>query len=386
MVRPILYFIAITLFAGCHRDWTNVIIEKRLYADGYYFHVPEKKFTPVKAYIPPVPYPAAHGNAVINRPVQPVYSVTTTESTPVFYPRPYLPPLPGPVYTYTFIPVNDTAVSSRIAGENGSGIKSNDSFPPKEHWETGTIVKTDSAMGKVASPPDTSYSIAEHDTLLTDTAEAFTVYAKYRNRKNLEGGTNGFLQLGIISGIREAGLPVKLGSYSAAMGMQCKIKVTHWNSVVFDFGYRFHQFYIGQNDPKAFPLSIAVHDHERISVNNFSMGISGRTIYHLDEKRLSWFDFGVYSDASFRTSNVYVDVINDAASPVSDKSKVTTKNAHLNYLNKLNYGVSFRVGWNCYSAFAMWRLSDFVKNSSSENKSDLPALVVGLEVSFGNQD
>ncbi|MEO5642144.1 MAG: hypothetical protein ABIQ40_20080 [Bacteroidia bacterium] len=378
MVRPILYSIAITLFAGCQRDWTNVIIEKRLYAGGYYFHVPEKKFTPVKAYVPPVTYPAAHGNAVINRPVQPVYSVITPDSTPLFYPRPYLPQRPAPV--------NDTAGSSRIAGGNNSGIKSNDSLPPKEHWETATKVKTDSAIGQVASPPDTSYSIAEHDTLLTDTTEAFTVYAKHRNRKNMEGGTNGFLQLGIISGIREAGLPVKLNSYSAAMGMQCKIKVTDWNSVVFDFGYRFHQFYIGQNDPKFFPLSITVHDHERISVNNFSMGISGRTIYRLAEKRLSWFDLGVYSDASFRTSNVYVDAINDSASPVSDKSKVTTKNAHLNYLNKLNYGVSFRVGWNCYSAFAMWRLSDLVKNSTSESKSDLPALVVGLEVSFGNQD
>lgn len=363
------------------------MIEKRLYADGYYFHVPEKKYTPVKAYVPPVPYPTANGSTVINRPVQPIYSVTTSGSTPVFYPRPYNPPPPVPIYTYTFYPAKDTAGNGGTAGGgNGTGIKNNDSIPPKEHWATGTPVKTDSAMDQVVPKQDTSHSVAERDTMLKDTMSTFTVYGNYKNRKSLRGEVGGFLQLGIISGAESESLPVQLNSFSAAMGMRYKIKVCSWNKLAFDFGYRFHQFYIGQNDPKIFPLSSAVHDRERVSVNNFSVGIADRFIYHADEKNTYWFDLGVYGDASFRTSNVYVDVVDDKTSPVADKSKVTTKNVHLNYLNKLNYGVTIRAGWNCYAVFATWRLSDLVKVSSTENQADLPALVIGVELNFGGEE
>lgn len=387
MVRLILCFIAFFLIAGCSRDWTNAVIEKRIYSDGYYFHVPEKKYTPVKAYVPPVPYPTANVGTVINRPVKPVYSVTTPDSTPVFYPRPYNPPPPVPIYTYTFIPVNDSVGPGRMAGGgNVTGIKSNDSIPQKEHWATGTPVKTDSAMDQVVPKQDTTHSLAERDTLLTDTMATFTVYSNYKNRKSLDGETGGFLQAGIISGPKSEGLPVQLNSFSIAMGIRYKIKVRSWNKLAFDFGYRFHQFYIGQNDPKFFPLSSAAHDRERISVNNFSLGIADRFIYRADEKNTYWLDLGVCSDASFRTSNVYVDVINDEASPVADKSKVTTKNVHLNYLNKINYSLTMRAGWNYYAVFATWRLSDLVRRSSTDNNGDLPALVIGVELNFGGEE
>jgi hypothetical protein len=389
MVRPILCFLVICFLAGCKRDWTNVCIEKRVYRDGYYFHVPDKKFTPVNKYVPPVPFPTATGNTVIDRPVQPIYSVTTPDSTPVFYPRPYTPPPPVPAYMYTYIAPKDTAArpTGMGGGGNGSGMKNtNDSVPPKEHWATGTPVKSDSAMDQVVSRQDTSHSVAERDTLLSDTASEFIVRAKYKERKYPDVETDGFLQLGMITGPESYGYPVKMNSFSAAAGVRYKMKLCSWDKLTWDFAYRFHQFYIDQDDPKVFPLSAATHDRERISVNNFSVGLSNRIIYRRGEEQPPcWLDLGVYGDALMRSSNVYVDVVNDPTSLVADRSKVTTKNVHLNYMRKFNYGVTVRAGWNRYSCFAMWRVSDLVKNSSSENRSDLPRLVIGVEVSFGEE-
>jgi hypothetical protein len=387
MVRPILCFLVVCFLAGCQRDWTNVCIEKRLYRNGYYFHVPDKKFTPVGEYVPPVPFPTTTGSTVIDRPVQPLYSVTTPDSTPVFYPRPYTPPPPVPAYTYTFIPAKDTSQPTGMAGGgDATGIKrENDPVPSKDDLATGTPVKTDSAMDQVA-PQDTSHSIAERDTLLNDTAAEFVVHGKYKDRKKLNGEADGFFQLGIIAGPESYGYPVKMNSFSFAAGMRYKMKVCSWDKFNIDLSYRLNQFYIGQKDPKAFPLSLGAHERERISINNFSMGFSNRIIHRRGEEKLPyWLDLGVYGDASVRTSNVYVDIVNDESSPVADRSKVTTKNVHLNYLHKFNYGITVRAGWNRYSCFAMWRVSDLVKNRSSENHGDLPRLVIGVEMNFGEE-
>ncbi len=185
-------------------------------------------------------------------------------------------------------------------------------------------------------------------------------------------------QLGLMPGPQVFGAQTNWWSTSYAYGIRGKLRLFYWNALVMDVCYRYDRYSIRQNTPKLAPLITANHVRERISLHNFSVTLCDRINFRRRGDVLGdWIDIGVYADNIFRSTNVFVDQHYDSNGASGFHYKVKTKIVRLPYIEKVNYGLTLRIGSEFYSLFMQYRMNDLF-NYDSPNNRDLPKVIVGF--------
>lgn len=193
-----------------------------------------------------------------------------------------------------------------------------------------------------------------------------------------------YSHFGFMPGPQVYGAQTNWWSTSLAYGLRMKLKLFYWNALVMDVTYRYDRYSIRQNTPKLPPLGTSQHVRERISLHNFSVAFCDRINFRRRGNVLgNWMDFGVYADNIFRSTNVFVDRHYDSNDPAGRSYKVKSTIVGLPYIEKINYGVTVRVGGEFNSFFMQYRVNDLF-NYNSPNDRDLPKIIVGM--SFAGWD
>ncbi|HEU4718554.1 MAG TPA: hypothetical protein VFU15_12005 [Bacteroidia bacterium] len=380
MPRIVLFLsLGLLLLSGCTKRWMGVIVKKRVYMDGYYVHIPAKRKTFPRDYVPPSPYPVTYPHTpdyvAYNDTAQPPVYVVPADTTPQQIPVAYNPP--------------DTA------GPGGFG-----SAPPSTPGG-GTAGQTPAPAGSnYILPPDTAHS--DPSPPVTATANADTLHPsppgspvspdssfageeypakKYASGAGDPGDISVFFQLGFINGPPVNGRPVKWNSFASCMGLRYSRNVSASDKIVADAGYRFTRFYFAGDKMKTAPLPQQAHDREKMSLHAFTFALCNRICFAPYRNGAEkWFDVGLYNDLGFHSAYVYADQWHDAHSPDGTNFKTKTRITGLPYIRHWNFGVTARCSTEFFNIFATYRLS---RLTGANDFPDLPRFTVGLEITAG---
>jgi len=190
------------------------------------------------------------------------------------------------------------------------------------------------------------------------------------------------MKLGVIPAICENGAQTNFWSTSISYELRTKAKICSWNAAILDFGYRCDRFVINQNQNKLLPGYFGNHKRERLSTHNLSFSLCDRFNFGRRGNILGIYtDIGFYGDFVFRATHLYVDEFYDSNSPITGHTKTVVKNNRLEYINRMNFGLTARVGWEWGSFYAMYRINDLVLDHPPLTEyPDLPKLVIGIEM------
>ncbi len=393
MVRRFSFLLFLLVFVGCDINRKNLIVQKRIFLKGYYVHVPGKRSDYPAVYLPPHPYPTIVNRTVAGHPDRTVadssqgavYQPAYVQQSATNYPGGYVygnnPVQQQPQYYYPGNGGYNPATGNGMGTATGVGV-GNQPDPLYHPYKLSEIPVYDTST--------TPYRpIVYNDTvppaLPTDTAMAYQPPSHHKQVYFPDVQPGAYAQMGMMIGMQDYGKQVKWNSFSFSAGMRNKMAINSHQSLVADLGYRFNQFFIGQNAPKLFPLSQQKHDRERVSINDFTIAFCDRIDFNEvnddDAKETNWLDVGMYADASFRTSNVYYDKFQNSNSAVGRNYKIKTKITDLNFLNHVDYGLTVRYGFKYCNVFATYRLNDLIRFSSApDNYRDLPRLAIGVEM------
>lgn len=180
---------------------------------------------------------------------------------------------------------------------------------------------------------------------------------------------------GQILGASSDSLPAQyFGSGSFGFGFRYKNKITKWWAHGIDLAYNYQSFRIKQNDEKSFRTSEkykkeAVNQHQLQSAYfwRFRIGQAGNYVGN-------YIDVGGFGSWTFANNHKWVQ-----QKDTPNVKRIVTNNRQVNYLESIEYGVIGRVGFNKFSIYGKYRLSEIVKSQSSVQPK-LPAIVVGMEI------
>lgn len=191
------------------------------------------------------------------------------------------------------------------------------------------------------------------------------------------------VKLGIFTPPYEKGGVTNFWSTSVSYEIRTKLKLLKWNALVFDLGYRCDRFIINQGDTSYLPTYTGRHKRERLSTQNLTTTVCDRINFgRRGNIQGIYFDFGIYADYVVRSAHVAVDEYYDSNSPVATHGKVRMKTTRLQFINKFNYGLTARFGWEWGSAFALYRMTDLIKDAPSLDYPDMPYITLGVEMYF----
>ena len=200
--------------------------------------------------------------------------------------------------------------------------------------------------------------------------------------KNRSVYVHHLMKIGVFAPLYETGAETNFWSTSVSSELRCKAKICSWNALVLDFGYRCDRFVINQKQTKLLPGFSGNHKRERLSLHNISFALCDRINFGRRGNILGiYMDFGFYGDYAFRAAHLYVDEFYDSNSPAAVHTRTRVKNTQLQYVNRLNYGLTARFGWEWASVFAMYRMTELITdNPPLTEYPDMPKLVIGIEM------
>lgn len=190
------------------------------------------------------------------------------------------------------------------------------------------------------------------------------------------------VKIGVFAPIYEKGGRTNLLSTSVSGELRGKFKICKWNALTLDVGYRCDRWLINQDDTSYLPTYTGSrHKRERLSTQNITFAFCDRINFDRRGNILGLYvDLGVYGDYAFRAAHVYSDEYYDSNSPVATHVKTRVKLTHLQYINRFNYGLTARIGWEWASVFAMYRVTDLIIDQPQTDYPDMPRLVIGIEM------
>jgi len=194
------------------------------------------------------------------------------------------------------------------------------------------------------------------------------------------------LSLGFMMPLPEGeGMDLLYGkSHSITYGVRYKLRIADFFALGAGLNYTYNVWHIDQNDSKSIPSNI-LFDKEKIYSNNlggdayirFNVGKRTNTIGN-------FIDLGGYGEWAY--GRLWKTTINndDTENPLF--SEFTTTTSHkLDWLEKINYGLSARIGYGKFVIFGKYRLSDvFTKDFKEDLATDVefPRLIIGFEIGF----
>lgn len=191
------------------------------------------------------------------------------------------------------------------------------------------------------------------------------------------------VKIGLFTPPYEKGGVVNYWSGTVSYEIRTKAKICSWNALVLDVGYRCDRFSISQDDTSYLPTYSGKHKRERLSTHNITFALCDRINFgRRGNIQGIYLDFGFYGDYVARAAHFYVEEFYDSNSPAAGHTKLKVKNTDLPFINRLNYGLTVRYGWEWGSIFAMYRMTDLVNDPPLTDYPDMPRISAGMEMYF----
>lgn len=385
MLRIVCCVCVVFLFAACNKNYRRLHIEKRVYRDGYYVHVPWERRAPINEYPKPQPYPVDHSRIAktdtTRKNVGGVKSDTTATASSGSSSGNgsgsgsgssggggYGTPLPKSNCTYgspTSPPPNSgTNGTSGAVGSNPPVVTYQPAPPLQQQQDPGhPPLQKPNAVPPVA-PIDSA--TAKQDTIAPPKDS--------RDFNFPDGEFSLVAELGFYNPILVDGIEIKAGSYNAGGAMRYTIHPWSRHKLSLEAGLFISQHFIAQDQHKFSPMFIERHDHERIMQFKTRFMLMDH-IYVLRSPiaGIDAIEVGVFSDIGFFSTHVAIDNTGNTkeASFTRNKSRLFG----LHYLHNAQSGLTARIANDVWSVFANYRFNKLVK--SSPDGGDLPKLVVG---------
>lgn len=167
------------------------------------------------------------------------------------------------------------------------------------------------------------------------------------------------------------------------IGHRYKLKLLSFYSIGLDFNFKMSQYMLEGDDQDTLssiinPLAV-VGEEKNHSLMNNSFGLEIYQRINIDKrgnKLGKYFDIGFRGEWNVTDVQTYILVDKDAA--FVEKTKVI--NRRLNYVEPFSYGPTARIGFNKWSVYGYYRMSDHFKSSFS--MEELPRLSVGMQLAL----
>lgn len=373
MLRIVVSLVLLIGITGCHKNWSGVVVEKRVYMDGYYVHVPWKRNAPVNAYPKPQPFPVNHTrSAKVDSAANVAVRSNNTPPHDRISSGDHIPNVSQPSSGAGSSPDNS---QDNIAGApNNSAIQKNDPDPTPDSTSAQNITSQDT----------THFPIAAGLILPgTDTSAIADVSPQHDKRFEFPDGTFALTaELGFFNSLRNDDIRTTAGSFSLGAGLRYTMPVTSRHSVNASGSLLANVFRISQKQEKQLPLFAEHYNRERISLIKTRILLSDQIAVTSDEESpLQSFSVGVYGETQlFSTHVAQYSTRKDANAQYTFSKK---REIGMRSLRHFQFGTSLRISGKQWSAFANYRISKLVqgpKGSSNEaTRGDLPSLIIGIE-------
>lgn len=402
MLRIVCCICLAVLFSGCEKNWRGLVIEKRVYRDGYYVHLPWKRYTPVNEYPKPEQYPVQYtrvsgsdstktksGGAGVVRTASAtgVSGDSTTRNSPVQVGG---GPAIGPG-SNAGGGANGGGAGGGGAGGGGIGGGPN-SPPPNGTTGTGPVAGYYPAPPLeplppvttpplppppvVVAPPDSA--VAANDSLPVQPAD--TVANNDRGFDFPEGEFALIAEAGFYNPVYTSGAAIKPFSYNAGASLRYTIHPWSRHKISAECGLFISNLFISQDQHKFSPLFIESYDKERIMQWKSRFMLMDHIYFsRKEDAKFDAVELGVFSDLGLFSTHVAVDYHGNDEKAMLIRSK--TRLFGLNYLRTVQYGLTARIANDVWSVFANYRLSNMLK--AGPDTGDLPKLLLGATFAFG---
>ncbi len=391
------------IFTGCQKNWRGFVVEKRVYRDGYYIHIPWKRYTPKQAYPKPEPYPVDHSRTtrtdstkknaggVANSSQQSQSGSSQTVSGGGSQSGGTGGGVSSGGGNTSNQPSNGTTggnggsgnpSNTPAVGPNGlNGTNGTTAYPqtatptpapklqPLPESPTPPLVRPTSVS--VNPPADTSVAAKDPPPIDSDNGNGINFP---------EGEFSLVTELGFYNPVYTSGVEVKPLSYNGGAALRYTIHPWSRHKLSGEFGLFMSQHFIAQDQHKFYPLFTEACDKERIMQwKSRFMLMDHIYVSRKEDAKFDAVEIGLFSDVGFFSSHVAV------TTHGNDENAILTRNKSrlfgLHYLRRMQYGLTARVANNVWSVFANYRLNSLVK--AGPNGGDLPTLVVGATFSIG---
>ncbi len=168
-----------------------------------------------------------------------------------------------------------------------------------------------------------------------------------------------------------------LKSNNLLIGYRYKRKLTNWYAMGVDVFYARTAYHIKQDDMKRIPNSI-LHEKEKIVYSYAGASHYQRINIGKRGNRIGNFiDIGAYAAIAFSVRHVFRDKIAERDAYKANQMKRVNK--HLDYINRFNYGLQVRIGFNKIVLYSTYRLSDvFNEEFDTEPGRIIAGICIGL--------
>jgi hypothetical protein len=386
MLRIVCCVCVVLLFVSCNKNYRRLHIEKRVYRDGYYVHVPWERRAPINSYPKPQPYPVDHSRTAQTDSTRNNVGGVRSDSVKTSAANVSGSGGTGAGTSSS----NGSGTGSGPPPPNGNGGYGNASGPPQNSGTNGT--NGASGVSYQPSPPlqqqqdpghpplqkpQTVPPVAPPDSVVASGQRPDTTTRKFDFP---EGEFSLVAEFGFYNPVLVDGIEIKAGSYNAGGAMRYTIHPWSRHKLSLEAGLFISQHFIAQDQHKHSPMFIEQHDHERLmQFKTRFMLMDHIYVLRSPVAKMDAIELGVFSDIAFFTTHVAIDNTGNTkeASLTRNKSRLFG----LHYLHNAQFGLTARIANDVWSVFANYRFTQLVQ--ASPDGGDLPKLVVGATFAFG---
>lgn len=379
------------IFSACQKNWRGLVVEKRIYRDGYYIHIPWKRATPQQAYPKPEPYPVDHSHTAATDSTQKNAGgvVSTSNQSQSAVADNNRSSGTGGGQSPSGAGGNGVSDTGSSGGGNGGGGNPSNSpavGPDSPQQTNGTTAYPQTASHSPAPPlqtvpeqptpplvrpsnvtavPPADSSIAAKNPAPVDSSNKIEFP---------EGELSLVAELGFYNPLYISGIEIKPLSFNAGCAFRYTIHPWARHKISGEGGLYASGIFIEQDQHKYNPLFETRHDKERILQFKWRFVFMDHIYFSRKENALfDAVEVGLFSDIGLFSTHVVVDYYGNNESAMLTRSK--TRLFGLHYLRTMQCGLTARIANDVWSVFANYRLNSLVK--AGPDGGDLPTLVVG---------
>ncbi|HTF05876.1 MAG TPA: hypothetical protein VK826_17730 [Bacteroidia bacterium] len=369
MLRIAVCLLLLFAFSACNKNWRGLVIQKRVYMDGYYVHLPWKRKAPVNAYPKPEPFPVDHSRTAATD------SVRSSSGSPASIPN-----TPATATTQpTPVQPNDNSGGTGLAPPaTATATATGPPLPTEQPVDPGYYRVPVSPDTTVPKPTD----IATDPNLPGTDTVAIADEPPQRD-KGFEFPDGEFAltaELGFFGPAEKNGIQTRAKSFSTGGGLRYTVNASSRHGISADAGVHMSIFDINQGQRKQKPMFTEPHGKERILMLKTRFMVMDRIfITRNASARFDRLEVGIFSEMNFFSTHVALDQYGNDASAALTRHK--TRLFGLHYIRCFQYGATIRLANEKLAIFANYRLNKLVKGDP--DGGDLPKLLFSVELRLG---
>lgn len=403
MLRLVASICIVVLLSGCEKNWRGFVVEKRIYRDGYYVHIPWKRETPKQAYPKPEQYPVDHSRTAATDTSQKNAGGLAGDSRQSNQTGGADSQYGG---TGSGLSAGSGADSNQPAnGNGGNSGTGNPSYPPPVGSDSPSPPNGTSGYPQTASnsPAPPLQTVPEQPTpplvrpsYPTAPPSDSAVANNPPPADSVDG--NGFdfpegefslaAELGFYNPVYTSGIEIKPFSYNGGVALRYTIHPWSRHKISGESGLFVSHIFIAQDQHKCDPLFIEDHDNERIMQWKLRFLVMDHMyVLRNESAEFDAVEIGMFSDIGIFSTHVAVDTRGNNENAMLTRNKSRLFGLH--YLRRMQCGLTARIANDAWSVFASFRFNSLVKAEprpagfSGSGGGDLPALVLGATFAIG---